>query len=294
MIKNVRVSVIIPAYNAAPWLKVAVDSVLAQTLQDLEVIVVNDGSTDATSAIAHAMSDPRIRTIDQSNAGVSLARNTGIDHAIGEFITFLDADDSMEPENLKIKVDVLDDPDLDWVFGDLVLCDPSLEPTGSVMVGTDGDVVRTILLGRDTAVPGTCSNILSRRRCFEGGIRFDPTLSNAADQDMALQLANAFRYKRIPRALTRYRILDGSMSKNIELYEKDHERLMDKAIRTGLLDDPAFRRICVANSNWAIGGSWWVNGASKRRAIPFLLRAIAMRPSLLLRVFRRMGGNGTD
>lgn len=290
MMGQVLVSVIVPAYNAAPWLREAVDSVLTQTIQDLEVIIVNDGSTDGTSAIAHAMTDRRVRTIDQDNAGVSMARNAGIDAARGNFISFLDADDTMEPVNLEIKMRVLDDPELDWVFGDLMLCDAELRPSGSVMKGTDGDVIRTLLYGKDTAVPGTCSNILTRRKCFDQGIRFDPGLSNAADQDMSLQLAKSYRYKHIPQALTRYRILNTSMSKNIDLYERDHVRLIEKAIRTGLLDDPRFRRICVANSDWAIGGSWWVNGGSKRRAIPFLLRAILARPRLLLRPLRRFGG----
>lgn len=276
------VSVIIPAYNAAPYIAEALRSVLAQTHGALDIIVVDDGSTDDTAAIAASLGDPRIRVVSQPNGGVSAARNKGLDLAKGEFIAFHDADDGMEPTNLEEKLNTLLSHQVDWVFGDLILCDHELRPTG-VMKGTDGDVVRTVLLGIDTAVPGTSSNIFLKRSCFDAGYRFPTTLSNAADQHLVLSMAKDHRYHHLPRALTRYRILSTSMSKNVALYEADHLRLFAAAKGMGLLDEPGFARICRANAMWSIGGSWWVNGGSPKRAIPYLIRAVLTDPRVLLR-----------
>ncbi len=95
-----RISVIVPAYNAQEHLKKCVDSILAQSFADLELIIIDDGSTDETGSIcdAYAASDPRVRVIHQENGGVSRARNAGLDAAEGELIAFADADDHLLPE----------------------------------------------------------------------------------------------------------------------------------------------------------------------------------------------------
>lgn len=93
-------SVIVPVYNTAPFLSGCLDSLLGQTYRNLEIICVNDGSTDASAAIldAYAAKDSRIKVIHQENAGVSAARNRGIDVAKGDLITFVDGDDWLEPD----------------------------------------------------------------------------------------------------------------------------------------------------------------------------------------------------
>lgn len=90
-----RVSVVIPVYNTAPYLGQCLDSVLHQSLKDIEVICIDDGSTDASPQILHeyAARDPRVQVISQENAGAGVARNTGLDHAAGEYVLFLDSDD---------------------------------------------------------------------------------------------------------------------------------------------------------------------------------------------------------
>ena len=102
-----RVSVIVAAYNAEQWLPRCLDSLLCQTLEDIEVILIDDGSTDSTGRIADEYSsrDSRIQVIHQSNCGVSATRQTGIDHASGEFITFLDADDYAHPDAYRTSYD---------------------------------------------------------------------------------------------------------------------------------------------------------------------------------------------
>jgi glycosyltransferase involved in cell wall biosynthesis len=98
------VSVIIPTYNRAHTLKRAVDSVLAQTYSNLELIVVNDGSDDATSQMMTGICDPRLQVIEQANQGVAVARNTGISVSSGSYIAFLDSDDAWKEEKLAIQL----------------------------------------------------------------------------------------------------------------------------------------------------------------------------------------------
>lgn len=96
-----KVSIIIPLYNKAPYIKRALDSVLAQTIQNFEVIVVNDGSQDGGEMIVEKYSDSRIHLINQENRGVSIARNSGVNAARADLVAFLDADDEWLPEFLE-------------------------------------------------------------------------------------------------------------------------------------------------------------------------------------------------
>src|SRR5205814_6631728 len=114
------VSVIIPAFNAQQFIAAAIQSVIHQTLQHFEVIIVNDGSTDSTASIVASFceNDPRIRLITQPNGKLPKARNTGLDAASGEFVAFLDADDIWQPTKLEKQLQIWRQTKADVVFSD--------------------------------------------------------------------------------------------------------------------------------------------------------------------------------
>lgn len=104
------ISVIVPVYNVEPFLRCCLDSVLSQTFSDFELILVDDGSPDSCGAICdeYAAKDSRVRVVHKQNGGVSEARNAGLDLAVGEYISFLDSDDYIQPELLQTAVETMD------------------------------------------------------------------------------------------------------------------------------------------------------------------------------------------
>jgi len=117
-IKTPRISVIIPIYNDALYIHEAIRSVFTQKIEELEIIIINDGSTDNFEEKIEYFNDPRIRIIKQINSGAAAARNNGINNAKGEFLAFLDADDIWAPNKLKLQLEVLiNREDINMVYG---------------------------------------------------------------------------------------------------------------------------------------------------------------------------------
>lgn len=116
-----RLSVVIPAYNNGAFILEAINTVLAQTVQPTEIIVVDDGSTDNTEEVVRSIVDSRLQYHHQQNSGVSTARNLGIELATGTYISFLDADDRWRPNTLQVQLQLLESsPDLICCFGNFV------------------------------------------------------------------------------------------------------------------------------------------------------------------------------
>ena len=122
------VSIIMPAFNAAYFIQESIQSVLAQSFSDFELIVINDGSTDDTSALVQNVKDPRIILIEQENAGVAAARNNGIEVSRGKFIAFLDSDDLWSKTKIEKQVNLLtSNPEIGLTYSDIFCFEKSLK-----------------------------------------------------------------------------------------------------------------------------------------------------------------------
>ncbi len=142
------VSVIVPVFNGERYLREALGSVLSQTYSNLELIVVDDGSTDATAAILRAMGDP-VRSARQAHAGTAAALNHGIDIARGAFLSFLDADDLWVQEKLSMQMAALErDPELDLIFGNVrQFHSPELTPAERAAIACPDHPMRGVSAG---------------------------------------------------------------------------------------------------------------------------------------------------
>jgi len=186
------VSVVLPTYNRADTLPKAVESVLTQTYGDLELIVVDDGSSDGTQAMLDAVSDGRVRVVrNPVNHGVSAARNRGIAEARGRYIAFQDSDDSWRPRKLERQVALLEADDEVGVIG----CGWQLQgtsPAEPVLPTVRGDIYREILADQATCL-GT--PMLLVRRLAAGQPMFDESLPALEERDFKLQYARRFRFE---------------------------------------------------------------------------------------------------
>ena len=176
-----KISVIVPVYNCASYVERCVRSIMAQTHADLEIICVNDGSSDDSGKILDALAgeDARIRVIHQQNAGVSAARNRGLDIATGELITFVDGDDAIEPDMYETLLPYFDDPDVDIVHcgykriglnGSV----KDVNGTGKLEIQNRYEAAQCLLGGR--LFVGSLWNKLYRVHLFDR-MRMDTTLS---------------------------------------------------------------------------------------------------------------------
>jgi glycosyltransferase involved in cell wall biosynthesis len=201
------VSVIIPAYNSVPWVAETLDSVLAQTFKDFEVIVVDDGSTDETPAVVAGYGS-RVRYLRQEHGGQPSARNAGIRAACGAYIAFLDADDLWLPEKLQLQMDLFSrHPDLAWVYSDVIVFN---EGSGreafkysDVTKLYAGDILRPLLLFDFIASPTP----VVKREVFGTVGYFDesPDLQNSEDWNMWLRIAAKYPVRFVERPLAKYR-----------------------------------------------------------------------------------------
>ena len=217
---NVLVSVVVPVYNGSAFLTECLDSLVAQEYPDIEIIVVDDGSTDSSADIADRY--PRIRTLRRAHAGLGASRNTGIDAASGGLIGFCDADDMWKPSKARVQVEFLEaNPETD-----IVLCrqDTTFEPGASHPDWLIPDQVYGDLDGV------SATSALFRRGVFEQ-IRYRTDLEGGSDFNLLVRArAAGFGIALIEDSLRIRRIHDDNMmtrlgSAKAQLFETVREHL---------------------------------------------------------------------
>ncbi len=200
----VKVSVIIPSYRRADRVRDSIESVLAQTFSDLEVIVVDDGSDDGTDKVVEAVEDTRVRYVSHpTNRGGNAARNTGIRHARGDLIAFLDSDDVWEPDKLESQVEHLIrvGPEFGFCTTWILRVDPFGQEISRIEPSPEGRSPFQLWEGNDL---GGFSTVLVRKEALQRMGDLDESLASCQDWDCYLRLCRVTSWTVVPRPLVRY------------------------------------------------------------------------------------------
>ncbi len=204
-----RVSVVMAAYNAAPYLEETIESILAQTYSDFELIIVDDGSTDETPQILGRYTDSRIvRLRNKANMGVARARNRGNAAAWGEYIAIQDADDLSTPDRLQKQVAFLDvHPEIGLVGSQgLLLSNGGEHP---LTVPLHNEEIQALLLGQNCLLH---SSLMIRKTLVEQVKGYDETYMATADYDLVLRIAELTQVANLPETLYIKRGVPGSIT----------------------------------------------------------------------------------
>jgi glycosyltransferase involved in cell wall biosynthesis len=185
---NPLVSIIMPAYNAELYLHEAIQSVIGQTYDNWQLLIINDGSKDNTEKIIQGYKDTRIIYFSQDNRGVSTARNVGLANMQGEFVCFLDADDVFPPDSLRDRVDIFkNNPDVDFADGRVYITGPSIRLVERTWTPAyRGCPQRELVRLRETCF--VTASWMIRRKAI-GDTRFKNGLSHAEDLLLFIELS---------------------------------------------------------------------------------------------------------
>jgi teichuronic acid biosynthesis glycosyltransferase TuaG len=207
------VSVVVPAYNASLFIKETIDSILSQSYQNFEIIVINDGSTDNTEGVVKTISDGRLQYYVKRNEGVSVARNYGLTLTKGTYIIFFDADDLMFPDFIEKRAEKLQSNSA------LGFCSGEVKTfpieNSNVVFGACDDIPEKILL-YDITVSTCPSNYMYKKSSLlEYDLNFNGRLSSTADKYFLLQVAQVMKGDRVEGGYLQYRVNPNSMSNRI-------------------------------------------------------------------------------
>ncbi len=218
---NTLVSVVIPLYNSEKYIRETILSVLNQTYQNIEIVVVDDGSTDSSKSIVDELIlrfPKKIKYISQSNQGVSVARNTGIDHATGEFIAFLDSDDYWVDSKIEEQVKALSESQKSVCYsGHINLFNDTGSETENHTEFLSGDISQAFLEHKIVAQTGTW--LFNLRLLKEFNIKFTPNANWGEDIEFIFKAISVAEVTNVPKYLTYYRVIhSGNLSSKFRDY----------------------------------------------------------------------------
>ncbi|TGN41527.1 glycosyltransferase [Marinobacter confluentis] len=273
-----HVSIITPTFNRADFIEQAVDSVLKQSYQNFELLIIDDGSTDDTKErLATVLEDARVHYFYQANQGQSVARNLALSRASGDLVCFLDSDNYWPENKLEIQLTKLaEQPDVDVVYGDIVTVDEQgQEISRKNMRRYSGDIAKYMI--RDNCV--SMNTAMARRRCFEELGAMSGTRRVADDYDLWLRFSARFRFHYMPEFLAFYRVMEDQISSDksrrfdsnwqiINDFRRDFPSAMSKKDF-----DSGFAAFHCRKARYLAGQNL------KRRALVELLKALKFEPA---------------
>ena len=274
---DLKISVIIPAFNAERYIAKAIESCLSQTYAPHEIIVIDDASTDGTAAIAESFPAPvRVIRLTENN-GVSVARNRGVAASTGDWIAFLDADDWFLPDKLELQRRcALENPKAVLIY------------TGYRMIGINGSESCGRFFSPRELWPRlryrddiNLSSVLLHRDAFDAVGGFDPAFHIAQDWDLWLRLAARYSVKMfaaVPEPLVVYRRVAGSLSSNAMRYYYDRVPIINSSCLLGTAGLSRFLwRLRISAFNY-FDTSIALREEGSLLALPFILKSIALWP----------------
>ncbi len=286
------VSIVITTFNQAPYVVAALESVFSQTFERYEVIVVDDGSTDYTPRVLEPF-EPRITYVRQANQGIAAARNTGVSHAKGELVAFLDGDDLWEPAKLACQVEAaLAHPKSGLIasdgvqFDDTGLIDESLIGPSVRVLMNPGLGIATIqafqhlLMGNFIA---TVSQVMIPRAVLESIGPSDPSFALVSDWDLYLRISRRYPVSLLSRKLVRWRYLTTSASGPEALrrlrWGLEGVSLLDKHVRLASSDlRPLLRRWRRIHAFRTAQTAYFYGLEKDRHAAVEVLRHLLVKP----------------
>lgn len=241
VLKMKKVSVIIPVYGVENYIAAAVQSVLDQTYQNFEILIIDDATKDRSIEICQKFTDSRIKIIHQANRGLAGARNTGIRHAQGEYLAFIDGDDLWAPQKLEKHIAHLENsPNVGVSFSRSIFIDEAGKSLGTYQMPKLKDITTSYLLGRNPVGNGSAAVI--RREVFEA-IKFQDNLHGTVEdfyfdehfrrsEDMEcwirISIQTDWLLEGISEALTLYRVNSSGLSADIFKQLDSLEQVIEK------------------------------------------------------------------
>jgi glycosyltransferase involved in cell wall biosynthesis len=268
-----KVSVIIPTFNRAEFLHSAITSVLNQTFQDFEILVIDDASEDQTQEVVNRFHDTRITYLHhEANRGEACARNSGIVNSKGEFIAFLDDDDSWLPDKLNLQVNMLNGSNakIGLIYSGFRVIDGK-----SKMILSDripdkrGEVYENILYGNFVGTPST---VILRRDCINKVGLFDRNIAYGLDHDLWIRIAKCYHFDCIRSSLVLYHRHENRLSNNPAIKAKGLEDMVKKYGKHIIMKNKYYQ-----NSYLSIGVQFCYNG-DIRNGIKAFVNAIRVKP----------------
>jgi GT2 family glycosyltransferase len=286
------VTVIVPTRDRSRYLAEAIHSVLGQTFADLELFVIDDGSTDDTRGLVCAIDDPRLRYLHQDASGISAALNRGLRRARGRYVARLDSDDVWTPDMLATLVPILESqPEVGVVYAR----GQAMDASGRVLPNLQGaperfpgDSLRSLVYD-----DMTCNvALVARRACFERAGLYDEGLLSSEDWDMWLRVARHYRFAFVDKVVARIRWHDGNLtgpgSPRLAEVLVGRSSPLDKLFRDPDLPPAvrAMRSVAYANIDLFRGQRWLQAGKPGRavRSLGSAVRTSDHRVTMLTRV----------
>ncbi|MEW6570513.1 MAG: glycosyltransferase [Nitrospirota bacterium] len=267
-----KVSIIIPTFNRAEFLRSAIKSVLNQTFQDFEIIVVDDASKDNTREVVDRFHDSRIKYLyHNNNGGEAHARNTGMMNSNGQYIAFLDDDDEWLPDKLRLQVDLLDRSSVKCglVYTGYVAIDRINEKILLRRFPVKrGEVQEEILVGNFIGAPST---VVLRRECIERVGLFDERITYGLDYDLWIRISEHYHFDYVEDCLVIYNIHENRLSNNPELMARGLDDMVKKYGKN------IFKNKSYRNRYFSIGILFCRNGDVKK-GIKAFINAIKLNP----------------